>query len=657
MPFPEDSWYRLLFEHSLDGIMLSHADGQILAGNPAACSILGYTDEEIRRLHRKDVVAPGEPRLAAAVEERNRSGQWRGVLDFLRKDGSVIPVEIASERFAAGDDQNLTSIVFRDVSAAQQAAAALLESEARYRTAFMTSPDAITITDLREGRYLDTNEGFTQIFGWPREEALSRTAIELGIWADLAEREHFIRLVSAHGECTNFEARFLNRRKEPVTGLVSSRAITVGGLLCILTVTRDVSDRKRAEVELDQHRHRLQELVDARTRELAAARDAAQAANGAKSAFLANVSHEIRTPLNAIVGYVHLLELSAMSDLQRLQLNRVRAAGAHLLMIVNDVLDLSKIEAGELQLECIEFEPAPMLEGVRSLIAEQAAAKGLALSLEVDQVPARLRGDPTRLRQALLNLATNAIKFTVHGTVALRALKVQGDPRRVLMRFEVRDTGIGIGADQLGHLFETFQQLDASTTRLHGGTGLGLAITRRLARMMGGDAGVESVLGTGSTFWFTAWCEQVSTETAGAVRVHQADGLAVEQVRRRHAGKRVLVAEDNPVNQELICSLLLDAGLVVTVADDGLQAAQMAHAPVDLILMDMQMPVMDGLGATLAIRQIASRRTTPILAMTANAFAEDRRRCIEAGMNDFITKPFDPDKLYRTLSHWLNQVD
>ena len=657
MPFPKDSWYRLLFEHSLDGIMLSRADGQVLAGNPAACSILGYTEDEICRLGRDNIVAPGETRLAGALEERSRSGRWRGGLDFLRKDGSIVPVEIASERFAGGDDQDLTSIVFRDVSAAQRAAAALLESEARYRTAFMTSPDAITITDLSDGRYLDINEGFTHIFGWPRAEALSRTALELGIWADLAERERFLRLVSLHGECTNFEARFLNRLKEPVTALVSSRAITVGGRSCILTVTRDVSDRKRTEVELDQHRHRLQELVDARTRELAAARDAAQAANVAKSAFLANMSHEIRTPLNAIIGYAHLLDLSAMSNLQRLQLDRVRAAGAHLLMIVNDVLDLSKIEAGELQLECIDFEPAAMLEGVRSLIAEQAGAKGLALSLELDHVPARLRGDPTRLRQALLNLATNAIKFTAHGAVALRAVKAQDDARRVLMRFEVHDTGVGIGADQLGHLFESFQQLDASTTRLHGGTGLGLAITRRLARMMGGDAGVETALGLGSTFWFTAWCEQGPTETADAAAEHPAAGSAVEQVRRRHAGKRVLVAEDNPVNQELINSLLLDAGLVVTVADDGRRATLMAHAPVDLILMDMQMPVMDGLGATLAIRQIASRRTTPIVAMTANAFAEDRRRCIEVGMNDFITKPFDPDKLYRTLLHWLNQAD
>ncbi len=654
MPFPRDSWYRLLFEHSLDGIMLSRADGQVLAGNPAACSILGYTDEEICKLHRNDVVAPGETRLAAALAERSRSGKWRGVLDFQRKDGSIVPVEIASESFAASDDEDMTSIVFRDVSAAQQAAAALQDSEARYRTAFMTSPDAITITDLKDGRYVDLNEGFTRIFGWPREDVLGRTAIELGIWADLADRERFIRQVSVHGECLNFEAAFLNWRKEPVTGLVSSRAVTVSGRACILTVTRDVSDRKRIETELDMHRHRLEELVDARTRELAAARDAAQAASVAKSAFLANMSHEIRTPLNAIVGYAHLLENSAMTELQRQQVERVKAAGEHLRLIVNDVLDYSKIEAGELRLEHIEFELSSVLEGVRGLIADQARAKGLAVLLDVEPVPAQLRGDPTRLRQAILNLAANAVKFTEQGTVALRAHKVQDDGQRVLLRFEVRDTGIGISADQLGHLFESFRQLDASTTRLHGGTGLGLAITRRLARMMGGDAGVESAPGVGSTFWFTAWCDQTCADPAGTTLTRQAEGSAVEQLRQRHAGKRVLVAEDNLVNQELICALLRDAGLAVTVANEGREAARMAQAPVDLILMDVQMPIMDGLAATLAIRQIASRRTTPILAMTANAFEEDRRRCFEAGMNDFITKPFDPDNLYRTLSRWLS---
>ncbi len=657
MSYSKESWYRRLFEHSLDGILLAHADGHILAGNSAACSILGYTEEEIGRLHRHDLVAPGETRLQAALEERSRSRHWRGALNFKRKDGSVVPVEIASERFTAGDDEELASVVFRDVSAAHESAAALLESESRYRTAFMTSPDAITITDLVDGRYLDSNQGFSDIFGWARAEALGRTAVELGIWADLADRERFIRLMSAQGECTNVEAHFLTRHKVPVTALVSSRAITIDRRACILTVTRDVTDRKRVETELDLHRHHLQELVDARTHELAAARDAAQAANVAKTAFLANMSHEIRTPLNAVVGYAHVLGLSALSKQQHQQVQRIKAAGDHLLTIISNVLDLSKIEAGELQLERTDFEPAALLEAVRVLVTEQASAKNLTVSLESDLVPVHVRGDPTRLRQAVLNLADNAVKFTAHGSVTLRVSQLQEDANRVLLKFEVRDTGVGIGADKLGQLFETFQQLDASTTRLHGGTGLGLAITRRLARMMGGDAGVETTPGVGSSFWFTAWCDRASTRSAGASTAEPGEVPAVDQLRRRHAGKRVLVAEDNPINQELICSLLNEAGLEVSLASDGQEAVQMAEAPVDLILMDLQMPVLDGLGATLAIRQMAHRRRTPILAMTANAFDEDRRRCVDAGMNDFIPKPFHPDHLYRTLSRWLSQGD
>lgn len=657
MPLPKDSWYRKLFEHSLDGILLSQADGHVLAGNPAACSILGYTDEEIRRLHRDDLVAPGQGLLAEALAERERTGQWRGVLDFRRKDGSIIPVDVASEVFGDGDDERLTCVTFRDVSAAQQATAAMLESEARYRTAFMTSPDAITITDLKEGRYLDINEGFTRIFGWSREEALGHTAVELGIWADLADRDDFIREVSGRGECTNFEARFLGRQRQPVTALVSSRTVTFNGRACILSVTRDVSERKRVEVELEQYRHHLEELVDARTRELESARDAAQAASMAKGVFLANMSHEIRTPLTAMIGYARLLQRSELSAPQRQHVERVRAAGDHLLSIVNDILDLSKIEAGELRLECIAFEATALVEGVQSLIADQASAKGLAVSLELEGVPVALRGDPTRLRQALLNLASNAVKFTTNGTVALRARKLRHEAHRVLLKFEVRDTGAGIHANQIGQLFESFHQLDASTTRVHGGTGLGLAITRRLARMMGGDAGVESTLGVGSTFWFTAWCETVSAEAAQAPPSLQADELDLEQLRRRLAGRRVLVAEDNPINQELICALLDDVGVLVEIANDGQQAVLKAEAAVDLIFMDMQMPMIDGLDATRSIRLIAGRQNTPIIAMTANAFDSDRRRCIDAGMNDFVTKPVDPEMLYGTLLHWLHRAD
>jgi CheY-like chemotaxis protein len=274
--------------------------------------------------------------------------------------------------------------------------------------------------------------------------------------------------------------------------------------------------------------------------------------------------------------------------------------------------------------------------------------------VDIGPMPRWLRGDLTRLRQGLLNFAGNAVKFTAKGCVTLRARQLEAGDTRCLIRFEVEDTGIGIAPDVLPQLFQAFQQADASTTRKFGGTGLGLAITRRLARMMDGDAGVESVPGAGSRFWLTAWLEYGAPVQAAE---SAATGSAAE-VRRRHAGARVLLAEDNAINREVAMELLRDAGLSVDTAENGRAAVDMMHAgPYDLILMDMLMPEMDGLDATRAIRGLPQGRELPILAMTANAFDDDRQACIAAGMNDFISKPVDPPVLYATLGRWLSKVE
>jgi len=385
--------------------------------------------------------------------------------------------------------------------------------------------------------------------------------------------------------------------------------------------------------------------------ELAKARDIAMQAMHSKSAFLANMSHEIRTPMNAVIGMTYLALSDAVDEKQRNYLNNIRNASSSLLGIINDILDFSKIDAGKLDIECIDFHLAETIANTSSIIRPVADKKGLDLVIHYpDNLPA-LRGDSMRLGQVLINLVNNAVKFTAHGHVNINIEVLQQTETNIELKFSVQDTGIGMTKAQQQKMFQAFSQADSSTTRNYGGTGLGLAICKQLVELMGGEIGLESEPNVGSTFYFQLSFERGDSNTISKAQ-EQID--ISEEALQSLRGAHLLLADDNEINQQVAQGLLNRVGISLRIVDNGLQAVQAVHQEdFDGVLLDMQMPVMGGIEAAEQIRSETQFHDLPIIAMTANAMASDYHACLEAGMNDHISKPVDPDKLYATLMRWI----
>jgi two-component system sensor histidine kinase/response regulator len=534
-------------------------------------------------------------------------------------------------------------------------ARALLSSQQRFRLIVETALDAFLEIDP-SGVLSDWNAHAQHTFGWSRSEAIGKRIEEMivlpgdvtGIQGlqDILDRTHSANLPQR----VEVIARHRDGHEFPAEMMLS--AIRWGDSNVFAAFVHDVTARKLAEQERE------------------AAKVAAEGGSRAKSEFLANMSHEIRTPMNGVLGMTELLLDTQLDAVQRDYAETIRDSGAALLTIINDILDFSKLEAGKLELEQLDLNLRDTFEDVARLLSFEARAKGLEVTVEVDPaLPVLVQGDAGRVRQILLNLAGNAIKFTNQGKVSLAARVLATGAFGTRVRCEVRDTGIGIAADRQRSLFTPFTQVDASTTRRFGGTGLGLSIVRRLAELMGGEAGVDSVAGVGSTFWFTALFAPVVGEREGQLRRVQsvrsvqpvervsANSAAPVVATRRAPGSpnRVLLAEDNAVNQKVAVRLLEKLDCRVQVVGDGRAAvAAWQTGAFDLILMDCQMPELDGYEATRAIRRIENGKShIAIVALTAHAMTGDNERCRNAGMDDYLTKPISRTKLAACLDNFL----
>ncbi|MYM87508.1 response regulator [Rugamonas sp. FT82W] len=423
-----------------------------------------------------------------------------------------------------------------------------------------------------------------------------------------------------------------------------------GAVSGFVTIYHDVTAEKRHEEELEAKNNELQQ-----------AKQLAEAASLAKGQFLSNMSHEIRTPLNCVIGMAYLALKTELDPRQRDYLEKIRFAGEHVLGIIDDILDISKIEAGKLEIQHIDFSLDHVMQTLTTVVAPKAASRKLELVFDLDPaLPPTLVGDPLRLGQVLINYTNNAIKFSEQGRIEIRVRQEASDSRGCLLRFEVSDQGIGLSQAEMAKLFVSFQQADTSTTREYGGTGLGLAICKELAELMGGDVGVDSRLGVGSTFWFTARLG-VSSKTVSML-INQLSDAAAELLASAHTSAatvalkmaRILLVEDNIFNQQIAREMLEEVGAAVCIASNGVEALELLRqTQFDCVLMDLQMPQMDGLEATRRIRADPQLAQLPVLAMTATATIDTRARCIEAGMNDFISKPIQPSLMRQTIANWL----
>lgn len=618
---------RTIHLHSI--VSVTDRSGRIVEVNDSFCKISGYRREELLGETHRIVNSGVQDRAFWTEMWRGISAgePWRGEICNRTKTGELYWVDSIIAPFLGQDGRVTKYVSIRtDITAAKQAAAEIQASETRYRALFEYAPDGILIAD-GEGRYLDANASMCRMLGYASKELIGMQSADI---LTSSEAQVGTMLTTLNSEAEHH--REWNFRRNDGTGFAAEvvAAQLPGGN--VLARVHDITERKQYEASLRE------------------ATIKAEQANRAKSEFLANMSHEIRTPMNAVISLTYLLAQTSLDEQQRDFLAKVKLASKSLLVVLTDILDLSKIEAGELIIESGTFSLHSLLKELTDVMAVQAGAKGIVFQMDVpNDLPDALEGDATRLSQILTNLLSNAIKFTERGGVKLQILP-RATPKRVTLIFIVQDTGIGIAPDMQARLFAPFVQADASITRRFGGTGLGLSIVKRLVDLLGGTVDLDSSIpGAGSEFRVVLDFGLVSSHALDVLKAAPAETGALAL-----SGMRVLVVDDSDINLDVTKRILEQEGAQVLLASDGQEGVDRIKAEpgcIDVVLMDVQMPVLDGTDATRRIRHELKQAYLPIIGLTADALSSERQRAITAGMNDYIVKPFDPQALVSSILH------
>lgn len=645
-----ESHYRSLFENSQLGIRIARPGAEVLFANDACARLFGFKNaQEYMACHSKagQFIAPYDrerltANLNARLEGKPALNEYE--YDALKFDGSIVPVQVFVQEII-WDGEPAIHRVFIDISKRRAAEELLRTSEARFRAFFDNSPSVMYAKD-RDHKLSFVNAKYLEFHKVRESDVIGKRGGSTLSEQKRAEVEALDNKVMSEGNISTGNVPMTSKSGDTRDFLVIKFPIygATGDITGIGGINTDVTELRERENQLIAAKLEAEKLAKK-----------ADAANLSKSQFLATMSHEIRTPMNGVLGMADILAKTNLTTEQQEFVQMIKESGHSLLDILNDILDLSKIEAGHMELESIDFSIAELLHGLNALWGHTAQEKGLEFTIENNVTHFDVvRSDHTRLRQVLNNLVGNAIKFTKDGTIALFIESSEKADGKTELRIQVRDTGIGVSEEQKKKLFQPFTQADSSTTRQFGGTGLGLSICKKLVELMGGKIGLDSTPGQGSTFWFTVPVER-SDRKLNKPTVSTNTSLVSSDVSHSQS-LRILIAEDNAINQKVIAWLLAPLNSRFDIVENGLEAiAAVARSHYDLILMDIQMPEMDGITATKKIRSLAGRSgQIAIIALTANAMQGDREKCLEAGMTDYVAKPLDQRKLINAISRVAN---